>query len=382
MQTRSLPTLPDTPAEARTGNAQAAQRVGVDASDIAACRASLRHGSRSFLAASLLLPREVRDAACALYAFCRMADDAVDEGADEAAAVAMLRARLACIYDPAEPASALALPADRALAGVVAAYGIPRALPEALVDGFAWDAEGRGYETLDALLDYAARVAGTVGAMMSLLMGVRAPDALARACELGVAMQLSNIARDVGEDAAMGRLYLPRQWMREAGIDPDAWLARPVFTAALGSVVQRVLEAADLLYARVGSGVAQLPLTCRPGINAARFLYADIGAQVRRAGCDSVSRRAVVPASRKGALLLRALVAVRPRRADAGWPVLSANAFLVDAVAATMPPASRHPCTPAAGRRSPAESVVWVIELFDRMERRERGEATRPAASA
>lgn len=267
----------------------------IDAADIALCRASLRHGSRSFLAASLLLPREVRDAACALYAFCRMADDAVDQqGTDEAAAVAMLRARLACIYEPGAAASALPMAADRALAGVVAHFDIPRALPEALIEGFAWDAAGRSYDTLEQLQDYAARVAGTVGAMMALIMRVRSPDAVARACDLGVAMQLSNIARDVGEDAAMGRLYLPRQWMREAGIDPQAWLARPVFTPALASVVQRLLAAADALYARVGSGVAQLPLACRPGINAARFLYADIGRQVQRAGCDSKIGRAHV----------------------------------------------------------------------------------------
>ncbi|MGJ7613971.1 phytoene/squalene synthase family protein [Variovorax sp. GB4R4] len=368
------------PADISPGTARGAPHARIDPSDIAACRAALRQGSRTFLAASMLLPREVRDAACALYAFCRMADDAVDEGADEAAAVAMLRARLARIYEAGAPASALgsslASAADRALAGVVAAFDIPRALPEALIEGFAWDSEGRSYETLDDLHAYAARVAGTVGAMMALLMRARSPDAVARACDLGVAMQLSNIARDVGEDAAMGRLYLPRQWMREAGIDPEAWLARPVFTPALGSVVRRLLAAADVLYARVGSGVAQLPLACRPGINAARFLYADIGRQVQRAGCDSVSARAVVPASRKLGLLLRALVAVRPGRASDAWPVLAANAFLVDAVSATAPRA------PAARKRSPTESVVWVIDLFDRLERRERSKSARPATPA
>ena len=90
--------------------------------------------------------------------------------------------------------------------------------------------EVRRYETLQDLDAYAARVAGSVGAMMTLVMGQRAPEIVARACDLGVAMQLTNIARDVGEDARAGRLYLPLQWLREAGIDPDAWLAKPVFT--------------------------------------------------------------------------------------------------------------------------------------------------------
>jgi phytoene synthase len=123
--------------------------------------------------------------------------------------------------------------ADRALACVVHQVGIPRILLDALLEGFAWDAEGRQYETLEDLHDYAARVAGTVGAMMSMVMSTRTPSALARACELGLAMQLTNIARDVGEDARAGRLFLPRQWLREAGVDPDAWLQQPEFSPAI-----------------------------------------------------------------------------------------------------------------------------------------------------
>ncbi len=366
----------------------ALQRAQIDPADIAACRASLRQGSRTFLAASLLLPRDVREAACALYAFCRMADDAVDdgtEGVDEHTAVALLRHRLARVYDRTVPVASLASPADRALAGVAARFALPRALPDALIEGFEWDAAGRRYETIDSLYDYAARVAGTVGAMMALLMGVRSADGVARACDLGVAMQLSNIARDVGEDAAMGRLYLPREWMREAGIDPDAWLAAPVFTPALGAVVRRVLQAADALYDRVGAGVAQLPFACRPGINAARFLYADIGHMVQRAGGNSIGQRAVVPPSRKLWSLMRALLALRPSATAAqAWPVLPANAFLVDAVLATAPSAVSPISTskPPSPQRTPADRVVWVIDLFDRLERQERAKALRPATLA
>ncbi len=101
---------------------------------------------------------------------------------------------------------------------------MPRALPEALLEGLAWDAQARRYATLSDLYDYSARVAAAVGAMMCVLMGVRDADALARACDLGVAMQLTNIARDVGEDARERRLYLPLDWLAEAGIDPDAFL--------------------------------------------------------------------------------------------------------------------------------------------------------------
>ena len=350
------------------------ERASLDRGDLAACRAALRQGSRTFLAASLLLPREVADAACALYAFCRLADDAVDGEQADADSVACLRERLALAFDTSIAPGALATPADRALAAVTTRYAIPRALPEALIEGFEWDMQGRRYETLEELLDYAARVAGAVGAMMALLMGARSRGAVARACDLGVAMQLSNIARDVGEDAAMGRLYLPVEWMREAGLDPDAWLADPVFTPALGGVVQRLLDAAAVLYRRAGAGVAALPLACRPGINAARFLYSDIGRRVGQGGFDSVSRRAVVPVSRKVWSLMRAMAALRPAGSADRWPTLPANAFLVDAVAATAPLLQ--------AQRGVRDRVVWVIELFERLERQDQGKVLGRAASA
>ena len=352
--------------------------------DLAACRAALRHGSKTFLAASMLLPRRVHEPASALYAFCRLADDAVDgqDGGQQRAsasapqpaerrAVEHLRERIRLAYAGMPQAHA----ADRALAAVVAHHGIPQALFDALLEGFEWDLQGRRYDSIESLHDYAARVAGTVGAMMALLMGVRTAEGLARACDLGVAMQLSNIARDVGEDARMGRLYLPRHWLAEAGIDADAWLAQPLFSPALGSVVQRLLDAADALYRRVDAGVARLPLACRPGINAARFLYADIGHAVARGGLDSVASRARVPASRKAWLLLRALAQLTPSASAVAAPPLPANRFLVDAGVASCAPSTQKP-----QRRSVSDRVVWTAELFARLEQRDRGGVMRSAA--
>lgn len=337
-----------------------------DPADLAHCRALLRDGSRTFLAASLLLPRSVRDAACILYAFCRLADDAVDRSIDAPAAVAAVRERLDAVYRGAPHDHA----ADRALAVVVVRYGIARELPEALVEGFAWDAEGRRYETLEELHAYAARVAGSVGAMMALLMGARTPAALARACDLGVAMQLSNIARDVGEDARMGRLYLPRAWMRDSGLDPDAWLRAPVHSVALGRVVRRLLDAADVLYARVGVGVAQLPPTCRPGISAARHLYAEIGNEVARRGLDAVSQRAVVSSGRKARVLVAstfdvAFQSLAVLRRHAAVEPLAATRFLVEA-AATATPVRAQPTW------NPVNRAVRTIELFERLGRQDR----------
>jgi phytoene synthase len=345
------------------GSIGSAGSAGSAEADLAACREQLRDGSRTFLAASRLLPRRVRESACALYAFCRSADDAVDlDTVDERAAVERLRVRLARLYD-GEPAPT---PADRAMARVVTRHGLPRELPEALIEGFEWDACGRRYETIEALYDYGARVAGSVGAMMAVLMGVRSRDALARACDLGVAMQLSNIARDVGEDARRGRIYLPLAWLREAGVDPDAWLAAPAFDERIAAVVGRLLRAADALYERARPGIALLPADCRPAIEAARVLYAAIGHEVARRGGDSVSQRAVVPGRRKAVLLVRALARgaiSRPRPGPSPDP-LDAVRHLVEAAAIGEAPVLRQ--RPMAS----LERAVWVIDLFERQAHR------------
>ena len=255
--------------------------------DMAHCREAIRTGSLSFHAASKLLPATVRDPALALYAFCRLADDAVDDSDDKAPAVLGLRDRLDLVY-AGRPRNA---PADRAFAAVVEDFEMPRALPEALLEGLAWDAFGRRYDSFSDLLTYCARVASAVGAMMCVLMRVRAADALARACDLGLAMQLTNIARDIGEDARAGRLYLPLNWMQEAGISVDGFMAKPAFSPELRQLTQRLLTEADGLYRRSEAGISALPLRCRPGIYAARHVYAGIGGAVARQGYDSITRR-------------------------------------------------------------------------------------------
>ena len=129
------------------------------------CRAAIKTGSRSFYAASLVLPAKVREPAYGLYAFCRLSDDAIDLGGGSLAALDRLRERLERAYcgRPMDHA------ADRAFADFLWRFSVPRALPEALLEGLAWDAEGRRYETLEDLHAYAARVAGAVGAMDTTL---------------------------------------------------------------------------------------------------------------------------------------------------------------------------------------------------------------------
>jgi phytoene synthase len=195
--------------------------------------------------------------------------------------------------------------------------------------------------------------------MMTLVMGTRSPSALARACELGVAMQLTNIARDVGEDARSGRLYLPRQWLREEGLDPDAWLRQPVFNPAIARITAQLLAVAEGLYRRAEHGVAELPMDCRPAIQAARLVYAEIGHQLQRNGLDAVNRRTVVSGARKLALVARATTAaLRVPAPLRGVPALPAVQYLVDAAASSAPT--------AAPQRNYDERMAVVIGLFER----------------
>ena len=335
-----------------------------NADDIQACHDLIKQGSRSFHAASKLLPKEVREPAFALYAFCRIADDTVDESQDGFEGVAQLDATLNRCYAGCPAAD----PIERALADVVMRFAIPRKLMDALLEGLAWDVENRRYEDLSALTDYAVRVAGTVGGMMALLMGVRQEDLLARALDLGIAMQFTNIARDVGEDARNGRLYLPLDWLEEAGVDPDAWLKNPVFDARIKSVVERLLAEAKDFYQRALPGIDALPLNCRPGIHAASMIYAEIGQQLRRQGYNSIDKRAVVPTWRKVHLL-------------AGASAASMIPLLALSLGRTAPPAAEGDFLVAAAAQSaPAMEPWWnvpartarVVDLFYRLEERDR----------
>ena len=303
-------------------------------SDLAHCRDVIRTGSLSFHAASKLLPASVRDPALALYAFCRLADDEVDEGDNKARAVLDLRDRLDLAY-AGTPRNA---PEDRAFAAIIAEFNMPRALPEALLEGLAWDAVERRYATLSEVRDYSARVASAVGAMMCVLMRARDPDALARACDLGVAMQLTNIARDVGEDARAGRIYLPTDWLDEAGISVDDFFANPAATPEIRRMVRRLLAEAQRLYIRSEAGIRKLPMPARTGIFAARYIYAGIATSVRRNAHDTVTVRARTTKAAKVGLIGKAAVRSAGTVILPQSPVLFARpldevAFLVDAAA-------------------------------------------------
>jgi phytoene synthase len=271
------------------------------------CDAAIRTGSKSFMAASMLLPPRSRTAARALYAFCRSSDDLIDDEENATGfGTTRLRHRLGRIY-AGRPADN---PGDRAFAAAVSHFGIPRLIPDAMVEGFQWDEENRRYQTIDELCGYGARVAGTVGLMMCIIMGVRRRSVLSRAGDLGLAMQLTNIARDVGEDARRGRIYLPLDWLAEAGIDPGALLRDPKPSPQLRQITRRLLETADAFYLRAMTGIAGLPPGCRIAIRSAALIYRDIGRDIAGNGFDSVTYRAHTSGRRK--LKLVAAAAMRP----------------------------------------------------------------------
>lgn len=264
--------------------------------------------SRSFSMASRLFPREHRHDARVVYAWCRRADDLVDTGPAEAgpARLAALREELDAIYAGA----ALTDPVLVAFAEVVARRVIPRAYPEALLDGMAMDVAGTHYARLSDLLRYCYRVASAVGLMMCHVMGVRRDEALIPAARLGLAMQLSNISRDVVEDWERERLYLPADMLAAAGAPPlvpasgQPW--PEAATPAVATVVRRLLDLADAFYLDADKGLRDLSGRSRLAVHAARLIYSRIGNAVRRQGCDPTRGRAWVSTPRKLWLVLRA----------------------------------------------------------------------------
>jgi len=257
-------------------------------------RAIIRRHSKSFAMAARLLSPAVRGHAEKLYAWCRYADDAIDLAPTPLAAVvalADLRADLDAIY-AGRPVNS---PAGKMLATVVSDIRLPREYPDELLAGMAMDAAGTRYRTLDELLLYCHRVAGVVGLMMCHAMGVADERSAVHAGHLGIAMQLTNIARDVAEDWSRGRLYLPLDWL-----DGEPPQDRPLEDATTAPVVRRLLDVADRYYASGEAGLIHLDRRSRLAVRVARTVYAEIGSEVRRAGCRPSAGRAVVHAGHLG----------------------------------------------------------------------------------
>lgn len=332
-------------------------------SDIDGCYEAIRKGSQSFYAASKLLPKQVRHPAVVLYAFCRIADDNVDAANASHDAIDFLKERLELAYNGTPKNQ----PVDRAFASLVEISEMPRALPDALLEGLEWDSSNLRFETLSDLHSYSARVASAVGVMMCVIMKVRDKDVLARACDLGAAMQLTNIARDIGEDARNGRLYIPLKWMKEESINVAKFLRNPQPSMETARIARRLLLEAEHLYHRAEAGLSELPLSCRPGIFAARHIYERIGKHIAAANYDSITKRAYTTKIEKIGFLVLSLantatVTVMPRSAMVHAEPLEEMKFLVDA--AYQVQTEKNFFDRKAGT---------VMTILEQMERRDRG---------
>lgn len=295
----------------------------------------IKAGSKSFAAAARLFDAETRASAYLLYAWCRHCDDVIDGQELGAAGAAPgghdAEQELAKLYSLTRAALdnvAMQDPVFEAFRHVAAKHAIPPQHPIELLDGFAMDVSDRTYETIDDTLAYCYHVAGVVGVMMAWIMGVRDDETLDRASDLGIAFQLTNIARDIADDARVGRIYLPREWLRDAGVPADEIL-NAAHHPALFEVVQRLLRLAEGYYDSSLAGIARLPLRSRWAVATARTVYRSIGRERSKLGPEAITRRVVTSKAQKlmavasGGLTALAIPAryaiVRPAPRDGLW---------------------------------------------------------------
>lgn len=274
---------------------------------IAIARAEIERGSKSFAMASKLLDTRTRDQTAVVYAFCRRADDAVDEVAPEhqPAAVVRLEHELSAIYGGGVEDPVLA-----AFSHVAWERAIPRHYPAELIAGMAMDVDGTRYLDHRALHHYCFRVASVVGLMMCHVFGIRDDAALVPAARLGIAMQLTNICRDIAEDWERGRLYVPNELLAQHGADGLAGdLGRPLphhARAPLAGAMRDLLALADVHYRASARGIPALPWRAALAVRAASRIYRAIGDRLRAQDYDVLAGRAIVPRNTKLAHAARA----------------------------------------------------------------------------
>ncbi|HYX39724.1 MAG TPA: phytoene/squalene synthase family protein [Oligoflexus sp.] len=267
---------------------------------------SMQKGSLSFSFASRIFAKKIRSRVVRLYAWCRYVDNRVD-GLPPAASLEQRQRLLAELGEESfqMPPPALLHPAMAAFRDVRQEVKFPEDHARDLIQGMAMDLDQVQYQSEEQLLLYCYRVAGVVGLMMSHMMGAASEAAHTHAVNLGIAMQLTNISRDIAEDAAMGRIYLPRVWLEKAGIPEGANIMHPVYRPALIAVVDRTLRLADRYYQSGDAGLQYLPLRCALAVAIAREVYAAIGDEVRRKQGQAWDQRVWIPWSRKLRVALR-----------------------------------------------------------------------------
>ena len=260
------------------------------------CQQRAAGSGSSFYYSFVFLPAVRRRAITALYAFCREVDDVVDECTDASVArikLAWWRSELAALF-----AGTPSHPVSRALEPVIAAFDLPQSRFQQVIDGMEMDLVQQRYADFEELQRYCFHVAGVVGLMAAEIFGYRDPATLRYAENLGTAFQLTNIVRDVGEDARRGRIYLPRDEMDRFGVG-EADILRLREPDAFRKLIEFQCERADSFYERA---FAALPAadrrSQRPGLVMAA-IYRTLLAEIRADGFRTLSRRIALTPVRK-----------------------------------------------------------------------------------
>ncbi|MGN6355962.1 MAG: phytoene/squalene synthase family protein [Novosphingobium sp.] len=280
---------------------------------VAHARETIAKGSKSFAAASRLFDRPTRERVWLLYAWCRACDDLADDqelgGAlgDQAGTAGRL-ARIRALTAKALAGAPTGDPSFDALGVVARETGLTAGMAEDVIAGFALDAADWLPRSEADLLRYCYHVAGAVGVMMAVVMGVdpHDEDTLDRACDLGLAFQLANIARDLCEDYAADRCYLPADWLAEADIPPGEHM-KPHYRQVLLPLVRRLTDMAKAYEEASRIGAARLAFRQRWAVLSAAGIYGAIGRKVAAAGARAWDHRAGTSKAEKLAFVLRAL---------------------------------------------------------------------------
>ena len=269
-----------------------------------ACRDVIYSHSQSFFLSSMLLPPDIRMCAWAVYGFCRDADDAVDDPASQSYSmkkVEELRERLELIYK-GEASSCI----DEAFSLFVSHYKIPRSIADCLLDGFETDASGVDLESEADLINYSFQVASTVGLMLTCAMlDTRSQIVLMKASDLGLAMQLTNIARDMGFDFRLKRYYLPRSIRERYGFEGVDNLSGP--SESTRRMTEWLVSLSHSHYRSARQGIQYLPMNCRLAITASMYVYSAINDAIKANSFDNISSRAYVSTPKKFALVAQAM---------------------------------------------------------------------------
>jgi phytoene synthase len=317
----------------RTGDANLLD-TAIRAGLVAKARVSIERGSKSFALASRLFDRRTRERVWLLYAWCRACDDladAQDHGGklgDQSDAGRRL-ASIRMLTTQAMAGELTGNPAFDALGVLKRETGLTTAMTDDVIAGFALDAAGWRPQNEADTLRYCFHVAGAVGVMMAVVMGVSPgdDDTLDRACDLGIAFQLANIARDVAEDDAAGRCYLPADWLAEAGIPADRLLAGRLLAdgnrGAVTGIIGRLCGLERPYEASARTGATRLGFRQRWAVLSAAGIYGAIARKVEKRGEAALDQRVSTSGAAKLGFVVTGLwqALFSPRKADR--PVLS-----------------------------------------------------------